>query len=95
MDAKKNHEGSLYQPRALAPGSEPAPFSAGGQAMAAWSAGERVMVCVADQPQAQDHRRRVNDLLTILSLIDSLAQRFFESQRGLRAAVDLLVQKDE
>src|SRR6266487_219704 len=49
----------------------------------------------ADQPQAQDHRRRVNDLLAILSLIDGLAQRFFESQRGLRAAVDLLVQKDE
>ncbi|MBI1917204.1 MAG: MarR family transcriptional regulator [Planctomycetes bacterium] len=49
----------------------------------------------ADQPQAQDRRRRVNDLLAILSLIDSLAQRFFESQRGLRAAVDLLVQKDE
>src|SRR5215510_5272819 len=30
----------------------------------------------ADQPQAQDRRRRVNDLLSILSLIDSLAQRF-------------------
>src|SRR5438132_6616139 len=27
----------------------------------------------ADQPQAQDRRRRVNDLLAILSLIDSLA----------------------
>jgi HTH-type transcriptional regulator, glycine betaine synthesis regulator len=49
----------------------------------------------ADQPQAQDRRRRVNDLLSILSLIDGLAQRFFESQRGLRAAVDLLAQKDE
>ena len=49
----------------------------------------------ADLPQAQDRRRRVNDLLAILTLIDSLAQRFFESQRGLRAAVDLLAQKDE
>jgi len=49
----------------------------------------------ADKPQAQDRRRRVNDLLSILSLIDGLAQRFFESQRGLRAAVDLLAQKDE
>src|SRR5262245_3125065 len=49
----------------------------------------------ADQPQAQDRRRRVNDLYSILSLIESLAQRFFESQRGLRAAVDLLAQKDE
>src|SRR3954453_21726272 len=37
----------------------------------------------ADQPQAQDRRRRVNDLLSILSLIEGLAQRFFESQRGL------------
>src|SRR5215831_7651710 len=49
----------------------------------------------ADLPQAQDRRRRVNDLLAILSLIEGLAQRFFESQRGLRAAVDLLAQKDE
>ena len=48
-----------------------------------------------DGPQAQDRRRRVNDLLSILSLIDGLAQRFFESQRGLRAAVDLLAQTDE
>ena len=49
----------------------------------------------AGLPQAQDRRRRVNDLLAILSLIDNLAQRFFESQRGLRAAVDLLAQQDE
>ncbi len=49
----------------------------------------------ADAPPAQDRRRRVNDLLSILSLIDGLAQRFFESQRGLRAAVDLLAQRDD
>ena len=48
-----------------------------------------------DGPQAQDRRRRVNDLLSILSLIDGLAQRFFESQCGLRAAVDLLAQGEE
>ena len=34
------------------------------------------------------------DLLTFLTLMDSLAQRFFESHRGLRAAVELLAQKD-
>ena len=47
----------------------------------------------ADRPQAQDRRRRVNDLLSILSLMDGLAQRFFESHRGLRAAVELLAQE--
>ncbi len=44
----------------------------------------------ADAPAAQERRRRVADLLSILSLVDSLAQRFFDSQRGLRAAVALL-----
>jgi HTH-type transcriptional regulator, glycine betaine synthesis regulator len=43
----------------------------------------------------QQRRRRVGELLSIVSLIDSLAQRFFESQRGLRTAVDLLAQKDD
>jgi HTH-type transcriptional regulator, glycine betaine synthesis regulator len=45
-----------------------------------------------DNEQAADRRRRVNDLLSFLTLMDSLAQRFFESQRGLRAAVALLEQ---
>jgi HTH-type transcriptional regulator, glycine betaine synthesis regulator len=49
----------------------------------------------ADNPQAADRRRRVNDLLSFLTLMDSLAQRFFESHRGLRAAVELLEQKDK
>ena len=44
----------------------------------------------AEEPQAADRRRRVNDLLSFLTLMDSLAQRFFESHRGLRAAVELL-----
>jgi DNA-binding transcriptional regulator GbsR (MarR family) len=48
----------------------------------------------ADNEHAADRRRRVNDLLSFLSLMDSLAQRFFESQRGLRAAVALLEQED-
>ena len=49
----------------------------------------------ADVPQAADRRRRVSDLLSFLTLMDSLAQRFFESHRGLRAAVELLEQKEK
>lgn len=38
--------------------------------------------------------QRVNDLLKLLSLLDSLAQRFFESHRGLREAIELLAQEE-
>ncbi len=48
----------------------------------------------ADDPAAQDRLRRVNDLLAFLTLVDSLAQRFFETHRGLRDAVELLA-RDE
>jgi DNA-binding transcriptional regulator GbsR (MarR family) len=48
----------------------------------------------ARQLAAQDRLRRINDLLKFVSLMDRLAQRFFESQRGLRAAFDLLA-RDE
>jgi DNA-binding transcriptional regulator GbsR (MarR family) len=48
----------------------------------------------AEDPQAQERRRRVSDLLSFLTLVDGLAQRFFESQRGLRAAVELLARDD-
>ncbi len=48
----------------------------------------------AEKPEAQDRRRRVNDLLSFLTQIDGLAQRFFESHRGLRAALDLLAEKE-
>jgi hypothetical protein len=34
-------------------------------------------------------------LFSFLSLMDSLAQRFFESHRGLREAVELLGQKEK
>ena len=34
-------------------------------------------------------------LLSFLALVDGLAQRFFESHRGLRAAVELLAQDDK
>jgi DNA-binding transcriptional regulator GbsR (MarR family) len=49
----------------------------------------------AEETPAGQQRRRVTDLLSLLSLIDSLAQRFFESHRGLRAAVELLSQREE
>jgi DNA-binding transcriptional regulator GbsR (MarR family) len=48
----------------------------------------------ASQPEARDRFRRVNDIYSFLSLVDRLAQRFFESQRGLREAVELLGQEE-
>src|SRR5262249_9850110 len=49
----------------------------------------------AEEPAAQERYQRVNDLFKFLSLMESLAQRFFESHRGLRAAVELLAQEKE
>jgi DNA-binding transcriptional regulator GbsR (MarR family) len=49
---------------------------------------------LAEEPVTRERSRRVEDLLTFLTLMDSLAQRFFETHRGLRAAVELLAQKD-
>jgi len=43
--------------------------------------------------EARDRFRRVHDLLDFLTLMEGLAQRFFESNRGLRQAVDLLAEK--
>jgi DNA-binding transcriptional regulator GbsR (MarR family) len=50
---------------------------------------------LADEPVAQERFRRVNELLKFLTLMESLAHRFFESHRGLRAAVELLAQQNE
>jgi DNA-binding transcriptional regulator GbsR (MarR family) len=47
------------------------------------------------EPTTAERRRRVQELLSMLSLVDGLAQRFFESHRSLRAAVELLAQGDE
>jgi DNA-binding transcriptional regulator GbsR (MarR family) len=47
----------------------------------------------AEEPVARERSRRVNELLAFLTMMDSLAQRFFETHRGLRAAVELLAQK--
>ncbi|HYT92521.1 MAG TPA: MarR family transcriptional regulator [Gemmataceae bacterium] len=49
----------------------------------------------ADDPAAQGHFHRVNELLKFLSMVEGLAQRFFESHRGLREAVELLAQEAE
>ena len=48
----------------------------------------------AEDPEARERFRRINDLYSFLSLMDSLAQRFFESHTGLRQAFELLEQKD-
>jgi DNA-binding transcriptional regulator GbsR (MarR family) len=44
--------------------------------------------------RAAGPRQRVADLLAFLGLVDTLAQRFFESHKSLRAALELLAQKD-
>ena len=48
----------------------------------------------AAREPAQQRFRRVNELLKFLSLVDSLAQRFFESHRSLREAIQLLANED-
>src|SRR5437868_3260501 len=45
---------------------------------------------LAEEDAARERSNRVNDLLTFLTLMDSLSQRFFETHRGLRTAVELL-----
>jgi HTH-type transcriptional regulator, glycine betaine synthesis regulator len=47
-------------------------------------------LAAARHEHADERRQRVHDLLAFLTLVDGLAQRFFESRRGLREAVDLL-----
>jgi HTH-type transcriptional regulator, glycine betaine synthesis regulator len=43
--------------------------------------------------EAQQRFRRIDELYSALNWLDSLALRFFESQKGLRAAIDLLDQQ--
>jgi DNA-binding transcriptional regulator GbsR (MarR family) len=47
----------------------------------------------AQDAEARARFRRVHDLLDFLTLMEGLAQRFFDSNRGLRQAVDLLAEK--
>src|SRR5262249_23656015 len=49
----------------------------------------------AEDPAARERFRRINDLHSFLSLMDSLAQRFFGSQLALREAVQLLALEEE
>jgi DNA-binding transcriptional regulator GbsR (MarR family) len=48
----------------------------------------------AQDSRVSERRRRVGDLLAFLTLMDGLAQRFFESHKSLRAAMDLLAGKE-
>src|SRR5688572_8651759 len=43
---------------------------------------------------AQRRFQRINDLLKLLTLLDGLAQRFFESHKGLREAVEMLTSEE-
>src|SRR5262249_39782027 len=54
----------------------------------------QVLGAQAARENAQRRYQRVNDLLKLLSLVDSLAQRFFESHRGLKEAIELLAQEE-
>jgi DNA-binding transcriptional regulator GbsR (MarR family) len=49
----------------------------------------------AAREPARARFQRVNELLKFLTLVDGLAQRFFESHRSLREAIQLLAQEDE
>ncbi|MGE3806925.1 MAG: GbsR/MarR family transcriptional regulator [Gemmataceae bacterium] len=49
----------------------------------------------AQSPEARTRNQRVEDLLTFLTLMERLAERFFTSHQGLRTAVELLVGSTE
>lgn len=46
------------------------------------------------QEEAQKRFQRVNELLKFLTLVNGLAQRFFESHRSLREAIQLLASEE-
>ncbi|MBM4072014.1 MAG: MarR family transcriptional regulator [Planctomycetes bacterium] len=48
----------------------------------------------AAREPARERFQRVNELLKFLSLVDGLAQRFFESHRSLREAIQLLAKEE-
>jgi DNA-binding transcriptional regulator GbsR (MarR family) len=45
----------------------------------------------AEDPRARLHFQRVEDMLSFLTMMERLAERFFTSRRGIQAAVELLV----
>jgi DNA-binding transcriptional regulator GbsR (MarR family) len=48
----------------------------------------------AGEDATQQRFQRINDLLKLLTRLDSLAQRFFESHKGLREAVEMLTAEE-
>ena len=55
---------------------------------------ESIGGAAAKEP-AQKRFQRINDLLKLLTLFDSLSQRFFESHKGLKEAVEMLTSESE
>jgi DNA-binding transcriptional regulator GbsR (MarR family) len=53
-----------------------------------------VMGAQADREAAREHYRRINELLKFLTLVDGLAQRFFEGHRSLREAIEILAKEE-
>jgi DNA-binding transcriptional regulator GbsR (MarR family) len=49
---------------------------------------------MAAEPRARQHFERVEGLLTFLTTLEHLAERFFASQRGLRTALELLARPE-
>ncbi len=49
-----------------------------------------VMGAQAAKEEAHMRFERINELLKLLTLLDGLSQRFFESHKGLREAVEML-----
>jgi hypothetical protein len=56
---------------------------------------EELSASASREGPAQERFRRINELLNFLVLMENLAQRVFQSHRGLRAAVELLAQPEE
>jgi DNA-binding transcriptional regulator GbsR (MarR family) len=54
-----------------------------------------VLGAASEEMATQERRKRINDLLSFLTLVDGLAQKFFETHRGLRDAVQLLASQSE
>jgi HTH-type transcriptional regulator, glycine betaine synthesis regulator len=48
----------------------------------------------AQKEPAQKRFQRINELLKLLTLLDGVSQRFFESHKGLREAVEMLTSEE-
>lgn len=59
------------------------------------SLGPEALGAAAEDDAVRDRARRLSELTEFLTLLDGLAQRFFESREGLREAVGLLAQEDD